>query len=121
MNDKFGDYGLIAEAIIKKQDYGWFIQDLTVSCRTMGRGIGSALLISILNYAKQQGIKKIRGMLIETESNWRIAPLYEKRGFNKILVEGKKTTYEFDLENNEITKKHPWLKINLLLQQKVEA
>ncbi|MBI2653381.1 HAD-IIIC family phosphatase [Candidatus Woesearchaeota archaeon] len=121
LTDKFGEYGLIAESIITKQDYGWFIKDLTVSCRTMGRGIGSALVVVILNYAKMQGIKKVRGMLVETESNWRVKPLYEKRGFDKLSVDGKKTFYEFDLDKKEIPEYHPWLKINLLLEKKIEA
>jgi FkbH-like protein len=121
LTDKFGEYGLIAESIIQKEDYGWFIKDLTVSCRTMGRGIGSALVIVILKYAKQLGIKKVRGMLIQTESNWRIAPLYEKRGFDKTAVDGKKTFYEFDLEKKDIPDYHPWLKVNWLLESKVEA
>ncbi len=121
LTDKFGDYGLIAESIITKESYGWFIKDLTVSCRTMGRGIGSALVIVILQYAKEQGIKKVRGMLVETESNWRIRPLYEKRGFDKISADGKKTFYEFDLEKKKIPEHHPWLKVNLMLEKKVEA
>jgi|TARA_Y100000310_G_C20700173_1_gene828982 FkbH-like protein len=121
LTDKFGDYGLIAESIIKKEDYGWFIKDLTVSCRTMGRGIGSALVIVILKYAKQKGIKKIRGMLVKTESNWRIGPLYEKRDFDKISVDGNKTLYEFDLEKKKIPDYHPGLKVNLLIKQSVEA
>ena len=121
LTDKFGDYGLIAESIIKKEDYGWFIKDLTVSCRTMGRGIGSALVIVILKYAKQMGIKIIRGMLVKTESNWRIAPLYEKRGFDKISVDGNKILYEFNLEKKQIPEYHEWLKVNLLLEQRVEA
>ena len=121
LTDKFGDYGLIAESIITKESYGWFIKDLTVSCRTMGRGIGSALVIVILQYAKAHGIKKVRGMLVETESNWRIRPLYEKRGFDKISVDGKKTFYEFDMVKRQIPQHHPWLKINLMLEKKVEA
>lgn len=121
LTDKFGEYGLIAESIITKQEYGWFIKDLTVSCRTMGRGIGSALVVVILNYAKMQGIKKVRGMLVETESNWRVKPLYEKRGFDKLSVDGKKTFYEFDLEKKEIPEYHPWLEVNLLLEKKIEA
>jgi len=115
LTDKFGDYGLIAESIIERKEFGWFIRDLTVSCRTMGRGIGSALVIAILNYARSKGIQKVRGTLVETESNWRIRPLYEKRGFDKILVEGPKTTYEFDLNKKEIPPYHPWLKINMKL------
>ena len=119
LTDKFGDYGLIAESIITRQDYGWFIKDLTVSCRTMGRGIGSALVIAILNCAKEQGIKKVRGMLVETESNWRIRPLYEKRGFDKVSVDGKKTFYEFDLEKKEIPDYHPWLEVNFLVEKRI--
>ena len=87
----------------------------------MGRGIGSALVIVILKYAKQMGIKKIRGMLVKTESNWRIAPLYEKRGFDKISVDGNKILYEFNLEKKQIPEYHEWLKVNLLLEQRVES
>ncbi|MEK6984367.1 MAG: HAD-IIIC family phosphatase [Nanoarchaeota archaeon] len=121
LTDKFGDYGLIAESIIAREMYGWFIKDLTVSCRTMGRGIGSTLVIAILHHAKEQGIKKVRGMLVETESNWRVKPLYEKRGFDKISVDGKKTFYEFDLQNKELPDYHEWIKVNLLLKKKIES
>tara|TARA_Y100000310_G_scaffold94862_2_gene92652 strand:- start:1117 stop:2169 length:1053 start_codon:yes stop_codon:yes gene_type:complete len=117
--DKFGNYGLIAESIIVRKEYGWFIRDLTVSCRTMGRGIGSALLISILKEAKRQGIKKLRGTLIESESNWRIRPLYEKRGFDKISEGDGKITYEYDLDKKEIPEFHPWLKVNFLVKTEV--
>ncbi|GEM_PF-1556909 len=118
MTDKFGDYGLIAETIITREDYGWFIKDLTVSCRTMGRGIGSALVVAILNYAKENGIKKVRGMLVETESNWRIKPLYEKRGFDTISADGKKTVYEFDLEKKNVPDYHEWLTVKTYLDKK---
>ena len=80
LKDKFGDYGLIAETIIDTRTEDWEIKDLTVSCRTMGRGIGSALLISIMHYAKERKAKSIMGILKEIESNWRMKPLYIKRG-----------------------------------------
>src|SRR3989338_7845433 len=115
LTDKFGDYGLISESIITRESYGWFIKDLTVSCRTMGRGIGSALVVAVLKYAKEHGIRKVRGMLVETESNWRIKPLYEKRNFDKILADGKKTVYEFDMDKKEIPGYHEWLKVDFLV------
>jgi len=115
--DKFGEYGLIAESIIQKEGYGWFIKDLTVSCRTMGRGIGSALVVAILDYAKQQGIKKVRGMLVETESNWRIRPLYEKRGFDTLESGNGKIIYEFDISKKQIPEYHEWLKVELFLDE----
>ncbi len=116
LKDKFGDYGLIAETILEQKDYGWFIRDLTVSCRTMGRGIGSALVVAMLHYAKENSIKKVVGRLVETESNWRIKPLYESRGFRKAMVDGKSTFYEFDLEKDEMPIYPPWIKVNFLMK-----
>ena len=121
LKDKFGEYGLIAESIVVRKEYGWFIRDLTVSCRTMGRGIGSALLIAILDYARQNNVKKVVGMLTETESNWRIRPLYEKRGFEKASVEGNKVFYEFDLNSKKIPEYPDWTKVSFLLKKEIES
>lgn len=116
LTDKFGEYGSIAETIIEQKEYGWFIRDLTVSCRTMGRGIGSALVVAILNYAKENSVKKIVGKLVETESNWRIKPLYENRNFRKMSADGKITYYEFDLDKDELPSYPPWIKVNFLMK-----
>ncbi len=114
LDDKFGEYGLIAECIIDTTVSGvWQIKDLTVSCRTMGRGIGSALLICVMHYAKEHGVKKIEGILREIESNWRMKPLYVKRGFTVIKSEGNQTTYGYTLKDGEqLPSYHPWLTVN---------
>ena len=96
LTDKFGDYGLIAECIVDTRTKDWEIKDLTVSCRTMGRGIGSALLIAIMHYAVERRAKTIRGILREIESNWRMKPLYLKRGFKVIKKEGNEITYGYE-------------------------
>lgn len=114
LTDKFGDYGLIAETIIDTREPDvWFIRDITVSCRTMGRGIGSTLVLTVLNLAKKEGIKKVRGYIKPTESNWRMQPLFEKRGFKKTSDTGKIKRYEFDL-NNTIKSCPDWLDVILL-------
>ena len=82
----------------------------------MGRGIGSALVIAILYYAKDNSIKKIVGRLVETESNWRIKPLYEKRGFRKISADENTTYYEFDMEKDKLPEITPWIKVNFLMK-----
>ncbi len=111
LTDKFGDYGLIAESIIDtKEPDVWFIRDITVSCRTMGRGIGSTLVLVILNLAKKEKIKKVRGYVKPTESNWRMQPLFEKRGFQKIFDNGKIRRYEFSL-SNDIINYPDWLRV----------
>src|SRR3989344_7869113 len=110
LKDKFGDYGLIAETILDTKTKDWEIKDLTVSCRTMGRGIASALLISIMHYAKEKKAKTIRGILREIESNWRMKPLYIKRGFKVIKKNGNETTYGYEF-TEKLPELHPWLKI----------
>ncbi len=113
LKDKFGDYGLIAECIVDTRTDSWEIKDLTVSCRTMGRGIGSALLIAMMNKAKERNARNIKGVLKEIESNWRMKPLYLKRGFKIINKNGNETTYGRDL-NDKMPDYHPWLKLELL-------
>src|SRR3989344_3134684 len=111
LTDKFGDYGLIAECIVDTRTENWEIKDLTVSCRTMGRGIGSALLIAILNYAKERKAKTINGILREIESNWRMKPLYLKRGFKVVKKQGNEISYGYEF-SEKLPGFHPWLKID---------
>ena len=76
----------------------------------MGRGIGSALLISIMHYAKEKKAKTIRGILREIESNWRMKPLYIKRGFEIIKKEGNETTYGYTIKD-KLPDYHEWLDV----------
>lgn len=110
LKDKFGNYGLIAECMVDTRTKDWEIMDLTVSCRTMGRGIGSALLIAIMKYAKERKAKTTKGILREIESNWRMKPLYIKRGFKVIKKEGNATTYGYEFKD-KLPEYHPWLSI----------
>ena len=114
LTDKFGDYGLIAVAVVESSKNEWLIRDLVVSCRTMGRGIGGALVIEILKAAKASGIQKVNGFINNTESNWRMKPLFEKRGFEKVGDEGSVVRYSFDLNKEKIVSHQPWLGITVL-------
>ncbi len=100
--DRFGEYGLIAECIFECNAKDVFINDLAVSCRTMGRGIGGAMLLTLLNHAKEKGFHTVTGYIHHTESNWRMKPLYEKRGFRESKKEENKTFYQFDLKKTPI-------------------
>lgn len=112
--DKFGNYGLIAELIIDTREPEiWSIRDLTVSCRTMGRGIGSNLTLAALNLAKASGIKSVVSYIRPTGTNWRMRPLFEKRGFQKIFDDGTIKRYKFDLEDNKIIDYSDWLDITI--------
>ena len=98
LRDKFGDYGLIAEAIVERNENEWFIKDVCVSCRTMGRGIGTKLLKRIIDLAKASSIKKVTGYIIKNDSNFRMGPLFEKRGFKATKIENEIQWYELEIK-----------------------
>ena len=87
LKDKFGDYGIIAEVIVKATQttnpfmVEWFVQDLCVSCRTMGRGIGYKLLEYVKKQAKRNNIAFLTGIIKENKDNFRMKNLYDKCGF----------------------------------------
>ena len=111
LKDSFGEYGVVAEAIVDAKKT-WNIIDLAVSCRTMGRGLGSALLVHILNLAKEAKSDKVSGKVKRSKDNWRIHPLYEKRGFVKSKEEGDEIFYDFHIQKQEIPPYPKWLAIN---------
>ncbi len=90
LKDKFEDYGLIGEAVIETGQKVWYIRDLAVSCRTMGRGVGTALVTHILVLANNAKIQKVFGRVKPNEYNERMRPLFEKRGFELLI---KKDNY----------------------------
>jgi len=92
LKDKFGDYGLIGESIIKKTKNDWHIVDFCISCRTMGRGIGSILMEKLIKKAKEKKAIQIEGCVLDDKINYRMPKLYEKYGF-KLYKTHKKMLY----------------------------
>jgi FkbH-like protein len=71
IEDKYGDSGITAAFIIKKDNkpLEWTIDTFLLSCRVMGRGVEKAIMAIILNEAKKEGIKKLKGQYIPTKKN----------------------------------------------------
>jgi FkbH-like protein len=93
LSDDYGDYGLVGEIIIRKESDHLFVEDICVSCRTMGRGVGKALLKQIINEFTGQTIK---GMVIKTEDNYRMPKLFESVGFKKEKEDGNLMWYKYE-------------------------
>jgi len=94
LKDKFGDYGLIGEVIIEVQNKNWFIKDICVSCRTLGRGIGGKLIEYVYDMAKKSDIKKLIAHIVPSIDNFRMKPLFENRGFKYIRNDDTTEIYE---------------------------
>lgn len=96
LEDKFGDNGLIAVIIMKKQDdETLFVDTWFMSCRVLKRGMENFTLNTMVEYAKAKGYKRIVGEYIPTPKNKMVEMHYPNLGFSKIGSESNK--YMLDL------------------------
>lgn len=80
--DDFGDYGLSGVIYTQSIYPVLYIDILVISCRLQGKGLGSAFLGSLINYAVSKQHERISIMYIETEYNVGIRSLLEWYKFN---------------------------------------
>ena len=99
LEDKFGDNGLIAVIIMKKQDEETlFIDTWFMSCRVLKRGMEDFTLNTMVEAAREKGFKRIIGEYLPTPKNKMVEGHYPSLGFEKL--EGSSTArYVLDLEH----------------------
>ena len=85
LEDKFGDNGLIAVAIMKPLDKETlFVDTWFMSCRVLKRGMENFTLNTMVAAAKAKGYKRIIGEYLPTPKNAMVAEHYPQLGFKKI-------------------------------------
>lgn len=101
LEDKFGDNGLIAVIIMKKQDEETlFVDTWFMSCRVLKRGMENFTLNTMVERAKAAGYKRIVGEYLPTPKNKMVEQHYPGLGFTK--MEGATTDlYELDVDTYE--------------------
>ena len=102
LEDKFGDNGLIAVVIMKKQDEETlFVDTWFMSCRVLKRGMENFTLNTMVEYAKEKGYKRIIGEYLPTPKNKMVEKHYENLGF-QALTDAPTAQYllEIDKYNN---------------------
>lgn len=67
--DQFGDQGIIALALLRKDEKNWVFESLLMSCRVVGRGIEDAFVAHIAHIAQQNGAESISIIFTPTEKN----------------------------------------------------
>ena len=84
LEDKFGDNGLICVIILKKENANTiFIETWLMSCRVLKRGMENFVLNTIVNFAKSNGYKFLKGEYIPTAKNEMVKDHYKNLGFNQ--------------------------------------
>ena len=99
LEDKFGDNGLIAVIIMKKQDAETlFVDTWFMSCRVLKRGMEDFTLNTMVEAAREKGFKRIIGEYLPTPKNKMVEGHYPGLGFEKL--EGSSTArYVLDVEH----------------------
>jgi FkbH-like protein len=82
LEDKYGTYGKIGLALIKKESDTWVLHLLLMSCRVMSRGVGNLMLSYIINQAKQQNTKLL-AYFVPTDRNRMMYMTYKFAGFQE--------------------------------------
>jgi FkbH-like protein len=101
VRDRFGDAGVVGLALARNVGDSCFIDSLLLSCRVIGRGIETALLVHLGEYAMRSGAKTLVGEFTATKKNAPCATFYPDHGFTKRTpageVQSDSVFYELDL------------------------
>lgn len=84
LQDKFGDYGLIALLILEKQAHKvLFIDTWIMSCRVLKRNVENFTLNQLVLLATKLGCVTIKGQYLPTSKNGIVALHYKDLGFTE--------------------------------------
>lgn len=113
LTDKFGDYGKIGLLLAERSNDILEIKLLLMSCRVMTRGVGSAILAWIINYAEDNGLS-LRADFVSTPRNRIMYITYKLMGFEEISRNGDNCTLQYKGGKKDIP---DYLDMNVLLHE----
>lgn len=106
--DKFGSYGTCGIMVLKKDQGNTYIRCLVISCRLQGKGVGSAMLGSVMNMNVGTGI---HGVWSKTKYNGGMKNLYEWYKFEDLCL-GQNKHHFFKRVDEEVSLP-PWINISI--------
>lgn len=102
LEDKFGDNGVVSVIAGEIKENVLHMRLWLMSCRVLKRGMEDAMLDTLVNDAKKQGIDSIIGYYYPTAKNGMVKEFYERMGFEKISEdEGGNTTWKLEIASYE--------------------
>ncbi|MBF0624333.1 MAG: HAD family hydrolase [Magnetococcales bacterium] len=81
LEDRFGDNGIIALVVCRREDDTWLIDTWLMSCRVFERQVEHLVLDHLVQAARQQGLTALVGLYRPTDRNGLVQDLYRKFGF----------------------------------------
>jgi len=100
--DRFGDYGIVGLCILHAIDDVAHIDTLLLSCRVIGRSAETALLSSIVHWARDRGLRHVQGEFIPTSKNAPAADFYPRHGFAQVAVTATGSTWRLNTAVHDV-------------------
>jgi len=97
VEDKFGNHGITGLFIVNKYQDVWEIDSFLLSCRILGKNIEFAFMQNLIDEAKKQGIKKLKGIFIPSKKNIPAKNFLKECGFKFEKEEEGKEHYLLDV------------------------
>lgn len=82
LSDRFGENGLVSIVLGRKDGEKLHLELWLMSCRVLKRDMEGAMLDSLVERARQAGIKSVYGYYFPSPKNGIVADHYEKLGFS---------------------------------------
>ncbi|MGW7264951.1 HAD-IIIC family phosphatase [Streptomyces sp. NPDC054842] len=79
--DRFGDHGLVGALFLRRDADVLRIDNFVLSCRVFSRGIESACVAAVLQYARNTGARAVTGRYAPSPRNSAFASFYAEHGF----------------------------------------
>ncbi len=107
LKDKFGDNGIVSLAIGDIRGDELHIELWLMSCRVLKRDMEYAMMDSLVERAKERGVKKIFGYYYPTAKNKMVRDFYTLQGFDMISEsEDGNRVFSLDIESGYEKKNH---------------
>lgn len=98
--DRFGDQGLVAVAILRREESRAVVDTFLMSCRVMNRRVETALAAYLVEHARRLGCREVEGEYLPTAKNGMVKGFYRDLGFNPAGGEGSR--WVLDLTSSTI-------------------
>jgi FkbH-like protein len=105
LQDRFGDNGLIACVVLRRQDDALHVDTWVMSCRVLGRSVEEFIVSEIGAIALANGCARIVGRYVRSPRNGLVAQLYERLGFSCADDGGGETLWSFAIAPGGL----PWI------------
>ena len=108
--DRFGEHGLVAVALVRATANRWTIDSFLMSCRVIGYGIEGALIANIARRARVAGASDVCGEFIPTAKNVPASDLFARHGFTRRADLADVQCWQLDL--SKVSPEPAWITVN---------